>query len=135
VVDRDLVRRKLADLALYVQQVSEYRHITVGQYRQDWKVQRIIERTLQIAIEACMDIASHAIADRGLRVPATYAEAFQVLADAGLIDRELEAAVVRMTGFRSVIVPDYARVNRAIVVDVLRNRLEDFARFRAVALE
>lgn len=72
-VDRDLILRKIADLDQYLAQLSEYRGVTVEAYRRDWKTQRIIERTLQIAIEACVDIASHVIADRGLRVPATYA--------------------------------------------------------------
>jgi uncharacterized protein YutE (UPF0331/DUF86 family) len=33
--------------------------------RADWKTQRIVDRTLQIAIEACLDVASHVVADRG----------------------------------------------------------------------
>ena len=49
-VDKDLILRKLAALDLYVSQLSEYTDITVEQYRRDWKTQRIIERTLQMAI-------------------------------------------------------------------------------------
>jgi hypothetical protein len=49
VVDRDVVLRKLADLERYVGQVSEYRDITAEQYREDWRTQRIVERTLQMA--------------------------------------------------------------------------------------
>ena len=36
-VDRDLLRRKLAELSEYVTQVSEYRDLTVGRYRAEWK--------------------------------------------------------------------------------------------------
>lgn len=103
-VDRDLIFRKLADLQQYLEQVSEYRGVSVDEYRRDWKIQRIVERTLQIAIEACVDVATHIIADRGLRVPATYAEAFEVLGEAGLLDGALQAAMVRMAKFRNVIV-------------------------------
>jgi hypothetical protein len=45
VVDGDLIRRKLTELAEYVTQVSEYRDLTVEGYRADWKTQRIVERT------------------------------------------------------------------------------------------
>lgn len=133
-VDRDLILRKLADLELYVSQVSEYRDITVEQYRRDWKTQRIVERTLQMAIETCADIANHVIADRGLRVPATYAEAFEVLAEAGLLDVGLREAMIRMSQFRNVIVHQYAEVNPAIVVRILRDHLQDFSRLRASVL-
>ena len=60
-VDRDLLRRKLSELSEYVRQVSEYRDLTVKQYRADWKTQRIVERTPQMAIEVCVDVASHVV--------------------------------------------------------------------------
>lgn len=133
-VDRDLLLRKLADLDQYLGQVSEYRDITIDQYRGDWKTQRIVERTLQMTIEMCVDIVNHVIADRGLRVPATYAEAFEVLSEAGLLDAARRDAMIRMSKFRNVIVHDYARVDPAIVVRILREHLEDFAQFKAAVL-
>ena len=46
-VDRDLVRRKLAALDEYVAQLGEYRTLTADGYRRDWRTQRIVERTRQ----------------------------------------------------------------------------------------
>src|SRR5258706_6842308 len=39
-IDLVVLRRKLAELAAYVSQVSEYRDLTVERYRADWKTQR-----------------------------------------------------------------------------------------------
>ena len=133
-VDRDLVRRKLAELSEYVSQVSEYRDLTVERYQADWKTQRIVERTLQMAIEVCLDIASHVVADRGLHAPATYAETFETLVQAGLMSPDLGEAMVKMTGFRNVIVHEYARIDAEIVIRILREHLDDFRRFEAEAL-
>lgn len=133
-VDADLVRRKLAELAEYVTQVSEYRDLTVERYRADWKTQRIVERTLQIAIEACLDIASHILADRGLRAPSTYAETFEILVQAGLMSAGLGRVMADMAGFRNVIVHDYTRVDPEVVIRILRKHLDDFRRFEAEAL-
>ena len=133
-VDRDLVRRKLTELSEYVSQVSEYRDVTVEQYRGDWKTQRIVERTLQMAIEACVDIASHMVADRGLRAPATYADTFEILVQAGLLSPDLGEAMGKMTGFRNVVVHDYAGIDVEVVLRVLRERLGDFRRFETEAL-
>ena len=134
-VDRDLLRRKLAELAEYVGQASEYRDLTVEDYRADWKTQRIVERTLQMAIETCLDVASHVIADRGLGPPSTYAEAFEILVRAGLMSPGLGRVMIEMTGFRNVIVHEYARIDAEVVVRVLREHLEDFRRFEAEALD
>ena len=133
-VDRDLIRRKLADLEQYVGQLAEYRGVTPEEYGRDWRTQRIVERTLQMSIEVCIDVANHVIADRKLRVPGTYAETFDVLAEAGLLDPTLHAVMVRMSGFRKLIVHDYARLDPGRVVRVLREGLEDFVNFKAAAL-
>jgi uncharacterized protein YutE (UPF0331/DUF86 family) len=134
VVDRDLVLRKLSDLERYIVQVSEYRDISAERYREDWRSQRIVERTLQMAIEACVDIAAHVIADRGLPVPATYAEVFEILGQARLIEAGLRDAMVRMARFRNIIVHEYTRIDPEIVVQILRNNLDDLTSFRTAAL-
>lgn len=133
-VDRDLIRRKLADLDQYVRQLSEYRNVTVEEYRADWRTQRIVERTFQMSIETCIDVANHVIADRKLRVPATYAETFDVLAEAGMLDPALRSVMVRMCGFRNLIVHDYARLEPARVIQVLREGLPDFEAFANAAI-
>ena len=89
-LERDLLLRKLADLERYLAQVSEYRSVTVEQYR-----------------------------------AATYAEAFEVLAEAGLLDAAQREVMVRMAGFRNVVVHEYARIDPEIVVRVLRDHLDD----------
>ena len=133
-VDGDLLRRKLAELSEYVTQASEYRDLTAEKYRADWKTQRIVERTLQMAIEACLDVASHVLTDRGLRAPSTYAETFEVLVQAGLMSPDLGRVMIEMTGFRNVVVHEYTRIDAAVVIRILGERLEDFRRFETEAL-
>ena len=53
-VDETLILRKLSELDEYYKQVGEYEQITVRQYCADWKISRIIERTLQMMIETCL---------------------------------------------------------------------------------
>jgi uncharacterized protein YutE (UPF0331/DUF86 family) len=64
-VDRALVLRKLADLEEYLGQTKEYENVTVEQYAKDWKIQRVLERTLQMIVETCAVIAGHIISERG----------------------------------------------------------------------
>ena len=129
-VDHDLIVRKLATLDEYVGQLSEYRTLTPEQYRDDWKTQRIVDRTLQMALEACADIAHHFISDRRLRLPATYADTFQVLAEAHLLESGLRDALVRMMKFRNILVHGYARLDAVAVTSIVRDHLGDFERFR-----
>jgi uncharacterized protein YutE (UPF0331/DUF86 family) len=102
-VDRELILRRLASLDTYLEQLAPYRAIDVSAYRQDWKTQRIVERTLHLAIETCMDVAD---------------------------PRPLGSALASMVGFRNILVHDYTRLDLAIVVRVLRTDLVDVERFR-----
>jgi len=134
VVDRDLVLRKIANIEQYLRQLSDYRQMDVHAYQADWKTQRIIERTLHLVIEACMDVADHIVADRRLRVPDTGAATFEILAEANLITPDLGKALARMVGFRNILVHDYARLDPTIVVRVLHTELTDVERFRDAVL-
>ena len=133
-VDRDLIRRRLALLDVYLDQLTPYRRLDIAEYERDWKTQRIVERTLHLAIETCMDVADHIVADRRLRVPETGAESFEILGDADIIPADLGQALGLMVGFRNILVHDYTRVDPSIVVRVLRDDLRDIERFRDVMI-
>ena len=89
-VDEALILRKISQLDEYHKQIKEYEQITVAQYLDDWKIPRIIERTLQMMIETCVDIASHIIADKKLRVPVSYSDTFKVLYEEKIVSSELK---------------------------------------------
>jgi len=128
-VDKVLVLRKIASLAEYQKQIGEYSTITVDSYRSDWKIQRIVERTLQMMIELCADIASHVISDNELRTPETYADTFRVLAENGILTPEQLAVMEKMAKFRNIVVHQYETVDAEIVILVLRRHLNDFIQF------
>jgi uncharacterized protein YutE (UPF0331/DUF86 family) len=134
VVDRDLILRRIADVEQYLRQLAEYRQIDLASYQNDWKTQRIVERTLHLTIEGCMDLADHIVADRRLRVPETGAATFEILAEGGVISPDLGKALVRMVGFRNILVHEYARLDPVIVLRVLQTDIADIERFRDAVL-
>lgn len=133
-VDRDVILRKVSELETYCTQLGEYSGTTLDAYRADWKVQRIIERTLQMMIETCADIANHIVSDRGLRAPTSYADTFRVLSENNLIGHDLSFVMEKMAKFRNVVVHQYERVDAEIAVLILKKHLPDFDRFRTAVL-
>jgi uncharacterized protein YutE (UPF0331/DUF86 family) len=129
-VDKALVLRKLADLEEYLGQVKEYESITVEQYLRDWKIQRIIERTLQMMIETCADIAEHIISDRGYRIPTSYVDTFRVLYERNILNKDLFETMGKMAKFRNIIVHNYDMVDAEIVVGILRKDLDDLLSYK-----
>ena len=129
-VDKTLILRKLAELEEYFKQVKEYAEMSVHEYSKDWKAQRIVERTLQMMIEICADIAGHIISDKGYRVPTTYADTFRVLYENDILKKELFETMEKMAKFRNIIVHHYDKVDTEIVIGILRNDLNDFSAYR-----
>lgn len=134
-VDETLILRKLAELEEYLGQISEFSSVSAEDYSGDWKTRRIVERTLQIMIELCIDIAGHIISDRRLRVPVSYADTFKSLAEAGLITPQISDIMERMAKFRNVVVHQYENVDTEIVIKILRKHLDDFLVFRDAVLQ
>jgi len=133
-VDRALVHRKLADLETYLDQMREFSGLSLDQYQGDWKMQRIVERTLQIMIETCVDIAGHLIADSNWRSPTSYSESFVILKENVVIDSPLSVSLERMAKFRNVVVHRYDQIDSEIVLVILRDHMIDFERYRDAVL-
>jgi uncharacterized protein YutE (UPF0331/DUF86 family) len=133
-VDKTLILRKLAELDQYLRQVKEYARISVDDYQSSWKTQRIIERTLQMMIETCVDIAGHIISDKAFRTPVSYSDTFKVLNENGVLPKDLFAKMDRMAKFRNVVVHHYDAIDAEIVVGILKRDLDDFSGFQVAVV-
>jgi uncharacterized protein YutE (UPF0331/DUF86 family) len=133
-VDKRLILRKLADLGDLREQMDEYRGITTRRYAADWKAQRIVERTLQMMIEICLDVANHIISGKGYRRPLSYADHFTVLKEHGILNERLCARLEKMARFRNLIVHNYDKIDGAVVVGLLKKNLSDFDGFKAAVV-
>lgn len=133
-VDKTLLLRKLSEIEKYLGQIKEYANVSVEQYLKDWKVQRIVERTLQMMIESCADITGHIISDRGYRIPTSYADTFRVLYENEILTKDLFDTMEKIVKFRTIVVHHYDRVDVEIVVGILRKNLDDFLKFKEAIL-
>ena len=132
--DKSLIMRKIAELELYMEQIGEFSGIGLEEYRREWRTQSIVERTLQIMIETCADIANHIIADSKMRLPTSYADTFRVLAENDMISAELLSVMEKMAKFRNIVVHQYDRVDAEIVMLILKKHLADFENFKNTIL-
>lgn len=129
-VDKTLILRKFTEIEEHLKHLQELSDISIQGYNTEWKTQRIVERTLQIMIELCVDIANHIIGDQGHRVPKSYADTFLVLEEEQILGNKTSKTMQEMAKFRNIIVHGYDKVDGAIVVGILKNRLNDFIDYR-----
>ena len=126
-IDRDLVAKKLAFIETCVRELRELARTEA--LRTDVREERFVEHTLQIAIQAALDVASHVVSDERLGEPRTSRDLFFLLGRAGRVPADLAGRLGSMAGFRNVLVHGYGDVDLAIVEDVVENRLDDLLAF------
>ena len=93
--------------------------------------ERFVVHTLQLAVQAALDAASHIVSDERLGEPETNRQLFDLLHKAGWLPAPLTAALRDMAGFRDVVVHGYETVDLRIVADIVANRLDDLLAFVA----
>ena len=127
--DHDLVAKRLAFIETCLRELRELSRPDV--LSTDIREQRFVEHTLQLSVQAALDVASHIVSEERLGEPATNRELFDRLAHAGWFAKELGDRVSNMAGFRNVLVHGYTDVDLAIVRDVLANHLGDLDEYIA----
>ncbi len=125
--DPELLEKKLAFIETCV---SELRRLARPEMIEtDIREERFAEHTLQIAIQAAQDVASHIVSDERLGEPRTNRELFELLVKGGWLTETEAAPLSNMVGFRNILVHGYGDINLAVVKDVLENRLDDLLAF------
>jgi uncharacterized protein YutE (UPF0331/DUF86 family) len=87
VTDRELVAKRLALVETYVRELRELAR--PDRIADDLRELRFVERTLQLAVQAAIDTASHIVSDNRLGEPLTNQDLFVLLAANGWIGEGL----------------------------------------------
>ncbi len=125
--DPDLIAKKLAFIETCVR---ELRDLTRPEdIDRDVRERRFVEHTLQVAVQAAMDVASHIVSDRRLGEPSTNRELFDLIAGDGWIDGEQVGTLRDMVGFRNIVVHGYRVVDPGVLKDIVENHLDDLLAF------
>ena len=125
--DTDLIRKRLAFIETCLRELAEF--ADPDRVEHDLRERRFVEHTLQVMIQASLDIAAHIVASERLGEPISNHALFELLERAGWLAPELRSELGKMAGFRNVLVHGYVAVDAAIVRDVLEHRLEDIESF------
>lgn len=125
--DRDLVSKKLSRIEISVQELRTLAR--PEEIENDVREERFVERTLQIAVQAAIDVATHIVADERLGEPRTNRELFDLLKRYEWIPLDLALFLQDMAAFRNILVHGYDAVDLTIVQKILAENLDDLLAF------
>lgn len=76
-------------------------------YLNDWELQHIVERALQNAIQACIDIGARIISQMPFRKAESYHDIFDILSQQKIVPSDLRDSMHEMVGLRNALVHEY----------------------------
>jgi uncharacterized protein YutE (UPF0331/DUF86 family) len=124
-VDREIFSRRLEALHGYLEKLRAFRDVGQDEFVREPALHDLAERYLHLAVEACLDLANHWIADRALRTPDANRDTFTVLEEAGELPGNLAERLRAWAGFRNILVHEYLVINHAIAYSAIRDELGD----------
>lgn len=84
---------------------------------------------IERACQATIDMAMHVIAEKHLGIPQSSGHAFKLLADHGIINKEISLSLQKMVGFRNIAAHNYQELDQAILLFVVKKGFHDFITF------
>jgi uncharacterized protein YutE (UPF0331/DUF86 family) len=113
VVDRSLLAKQVATVRDAVARIRAVLPQSRAAFEADRTAREVVVLNLFIAIQACLTLAAHWLADEGWDVPQRYGEIFLALADHDVIARPLALRLVAAAGLRNLVAHQYGALDSA----------------------
>ncbi|MDE3092120.1 MAG: DUF86 domain-containing protein, partial [Chloroflexota bacterium] len=133
--EEDAIVSRLQLLRDYKAQLLEIPTPNFQEYNRNILAHKATERLLQTAIEACLDIGKHIIAQERFRFPGDNQDVFVVLSEENVIPKSLLARLQDMARFRNLLVHEYAKIDNETVYGILKKRLGDFDEYASAIVD
>lgn len=84
---------------------------------------------LYLLADGCIVLAEQVIKIKKLRLPQSYAEAFDILGEGGVLPAKFAYSFAAIAGFRNFLAHDYEKVDGLIICADVMKRLEDVEQY------
>lgn len=128
-VDFEIMTAKLAALDRHVAQVRKHSPLTADALRADQDRTDLVSFNLMLALQTCLDLAAHLIADQEWTPTAKSADAFARLEAHGVLTHATAGALSKAVGVRNLIAHAYGVVDLNKLHSASREGLSDLERF------
>ncbi len=130
-VDNALVAAKIAAVRDAVARIRSVLPADAEVFAADRTAREVVVLNLFVALQECVSLATHWLADQGLDVPQSYADVFRRLGERQVISPELARRLAAASGFRNLVAHRYGALDWGRVHAISSERLDDLLGFCA----
>jgi len=128
-VDRVVLAAKIAAVRDAVARIREVVPREPGAFLADRTLREVTILNLFVAIQECLSLAAHWLADSGLDVPQGYGQVFERLGERGVIAPDLAARLAAASGLRNLVAHRYGVLDWRRIHEIATTRLDDLLAF------
>ncbi len=128
-MDNDVILAKIESLERCIDRVIAKTPPERLDLMHDVDRQDIIVLNLERAVQLCVDIAAHIVANLKQPAPMNMSESFDRLRDEGIITEVTASRMKAAVGFRNIAVHAYRKMNWDVVYVISTEHLDDFRVF------
>jgi uncharacterized protein YutE (UPF0331/DUF86 family) len=128
-MDKDIILAKIESLERCIDRVIAKTPTGCPDLLDDVDRQDIIVLNLERAVQLCVDIAAHIVADLKQPAPMSMSESFDRLRDEKIITEATAYRMKAAVGFRNIAVHAYREIDWDVVFVISTEHLDDFRVF------
>lgn len=130
-MNSEIIENKLISLDRCLRRIEAKIPSSADELAEDYDTQDIIAVNLERAVQQCVDISGHLVADIPEPFPSVSRELFDLLARRNVLSKEVAQSMSSAVSLRNLAVHEYQRIDWYHLHRLLGNRLSEFRQFTA----
>jgi len=128
-IDKKLVKNKLADIEGYYKELESVLENSASEIIKDRLKLRSMERLFQLIVDTSIDINTHIIAESDITIPDDYQSTFIILAENNILPMDFALRIAPSVGLRNKVVHKYGKVDLKRMIDDIKNEIGDYLEY------
>lgn len=126
-MEREPATSRLMLIVKYLNRLREFESVSLDDYLNSFDYQLIVERLIQLLVDAASDINTYILVQLHSTFPSAYYDSFIEAGNKGIITRELASSLAASAGMRNRLVHQYEEINNRIVFSAIPMALAQFS--------
>ena len=127
--DKEVIKKHLLALLKDIKNLEKYKDISEEDFKDNLDLLWILERGIYLSLQNIFDVFAHLLSADLDKNWESYSDIGRVLFEEGKIDESKRDLLINMAGFRNRLSHDYLGLDIKVMIDIVKNRLNDLYDF------
>lgn len=129
-IENRMIENRIERIQNELKDLEKYRKLSFDQLAKDHSIHKTIERTIEIIVNAAIDINQHIIVASGKgELPFDFKQSFLILSDLDIYPRDFAGKIGNSVGLRNILVHEYEKLDEQKFYDSIEDCYKDYTKY------